>query len=275
MAAEGFEGSRAPADGYELAYSTLGQGEPTLVLHWGMLGDRRQFLPLAERLADRATCHVVDGRLYGASDAPRTPYSLEEYADHVADFLDAVVGGPSVLVGQSMGGMTFLRLALRRPDLVAGLVLVDTSAAAEDPERRQVYEGLLAQLEQQGITHELLDFVARASLMAPGFIEADPQSVAAWREAMHGLDVEAFVAHAHAVFESTVVSDRLGEITSPSLVVVGDEDAATTLDRSQALAEGLGGHSELVELPGAGHFAAWEQPDPTAAAVREFLSRLS
>jgi pimeloyl-ACP methyl ester carboxylesterase len=92
---------------------------------------------------------------------------------------------------------------------------------------------------------------------------------------MHELDVEAFVAHAHAVFDRTDVSDRLGEITSPSLVVVGDEDAATTPDRSQALAEGLGGHSELVELPGAGHFAAWEQPEPTAAAVREFLSRLS
>lgn len=265
---------RADANGYQLAYERLGEGEPTLVFHWGMLGDRRQFLPLAHELEDYGTRLVFDGRGYGESDAPAESYTLEHYADDVATVVRDVVGGPVVLIGQSMGAMTFLRLALRHPSLVAALVLIDTSAAAEDPEKLPLYDALLAQLSEEGPTAELLDTTAYASLMPAPFIEAQPEAYRRWRAAMGELDTAEFVVHARAVFDRNDISAALGEITAPTLVIVGSQDTATEPARSRDLVAGLGGTARLVELPGAGHFAAWEQPAETAATIQPFLDEL-
>ena len=267
--------ARASVGGYQLAYETVGSGPLPGVMHWGMLADRRHLLPLAERLSDLATWHVVDGRAYGESDAPTAPFTLDDYAADLARLVEALVGGPAVLVGQSMGAMTFLRLALARPDLVIGLGLIDTSAGPEDPERRPAYEALLDVLAAQGISDELLDLVAGASLMAPAFIAAHPDRVAGWRDSVRGVDVDAFIVHARAVFDRDDVRPRLGEITAPAVVVVGDQDTSTPPACAEELAAGLGGPAGLSTIPGAGHFAAWEQPDAVAAALRPWLQELT
>lgn len=265
---------RAAAGDYELAYETLGDGEPDLVFHWGMFGDRSLFLPLAARLEGCGTRHVVDGRGYGASDAPTQPYTLEDYAEHIAAFLRRVIGGPAVLVGQSMGAMTFLRLALSHPELVRALILADTSAAPEEPRQLPRYDKLLGVLIDDGLTPKLLDVVARTSLMAPRFMVAEPARVAAWRAAMLAVDIPAFLVQAHAVFDRGDLRHRLGEITAPALVLYGSLDVATPPARSRELAAGLGGRVEIVEISGAAHFAPWERPQEAAAAVRQFLAAL-
>ena len=257
---------------YELAYEIEGSGDPLLVLHWGMFGDRTQLRGLSALLP--GTKILFDGRVYGDSDAPAASYTLEDYADHVAAAIRQVAGSPAVLVGQSMGAMTFLRLARRHPELVAGLVLIDTSAATEDPDLAPTYEALLATLVDNGPSAELLDFVGEASLMSAGFIAENPELFSQWRDTMLDLHVEGFVAHARAVFDRTDFRGELPQITVPAVVVVGELDTSTPPDRSRELAAALPDCRGCVEIPGAGHFAAWEQPRATAEAVRPFLDEV-
>ena len=263
---------RVSTGGYELAYEVGGEGDPVSVLHWGMFGDRHQLRPLSSLLP--GTRILFDGRAYGDSDSPADPYTLEEYAEHLATAIRHLTPARVVLIGQSMGAMTFLRLALQHPDQVAGLVLIDSSAAPEDPELAPTYEALLDSLIQTGPSAELLDFVAQASLMSATFF-AESAAVDGWRAAMLKLDVDGFVAHARAVFDRSDVRERLADISVPALVIAGELDAATPPQRSRELAAGLPGAREYVEIAGAGHFAAWEKPRRTAEAVRRFLAEVA
>ena len=264
---------RASAGEYELAYEVMGAGRPVSVLHWGMFGDRAQLRSLAELLP--GTRILFDGRAYGASDAPSTPYSLEDYAQELATAVRTVAPEPCVLIGQSMAGMTFLRLALAHPEMVAGLVLIDSSAAPEDPDLAPTYEALLAELIESGPSAQLLDFVAEASLMSPAFFAEQRDDVDRWREAMLTLDVDAFVAHARAVFDRTDVRDQLPGLHVPALVVVGALDTSTPPERARELCALLPDVRAYVEIPDAGHFAAWEKPRRTAEAVRRFLAEVA
>lgn len=264
---------RAKVDDYRLAYETLGKGEPHLVFHWGLLGDRAEFLPVAERLEDWGTRLLVDGRGHGKSDSPREHFTLEEYADALARFLREVVAGPAVLVGQGMACGAFLRLAVRHPQLAAGLVLANPGPEAPSLGRDAVAEQILDTVSEAGLDDESLDRLARSTLMGEKAVTEQPEAVAGWRRRMARLDPDELATSIRAVLDRTDVSAELGEVTVPTLVLVGAEGPASTWESAKTLTEQVGGPSELVELAGA-HFAAWERPGETADVLRMFLESL-
>lgn len=266
--------ARERVDGYELSYEVVGDGEPQLVFHWGMLGDRQQFLPLAEGLSGYGTRSVLDGRPHGESDTPREPYTLEDYAEDLAVFIRSVAGGPAVLVGQSTGATTFLHVAVSHPELVAALVVADASAAPVSPEEQAAYESILQVLRREGPADERLDAVARSGLMSPSFIERHPEELARWWEAMTWVDRAALDVQARAVLDRRDLRDDLANISAPTLVIVGSEDAVTPRSRAEEFAQRLAGPSTVAVIDGGGHFAAWEQPAETLDAVRPFLDEL-
>ena len=69
------------------------------------------------------------------------------------------------------------------------------------------------------------------------------------------------------------VTDRLGDITCPALVVHGTEDVSISMDKAEALAAGLPGSGPVVKVGGA-HAANLTNPEPVNAAIREFLAGL-
>jgi pimeloyl-ACP methyl ester carboxylesterase len=70
------------------------------------------------------------------------------------------------------------------------------------------------------------------------------------------------------------ITDRLGEITCPALVIHGDVDASIPLDRAQALVDGIPNARPLVLIAGAGHAANLTHPEAANPAIREFLDSL-
>lgn len=264
---------RVTVDGYRLAYDTLGDGEPHLLFHWGLLGDRAEFLPVAERLPDWGTRLLVDGRGHGKSDSPGGQFTLEEYADGLARFLREVVAGPAVLVGQGMACGALLRLAERHPHLAAGLVLANPGPETPNLGRDVVAERILDAVSEEGLSDEALDGLARTTLMGEQVAAEQPEAVAAWRKRMTRLDPEGLSTSARTVLDRADISSQLGEIIAPTLVLVGTHSPTGALESGQALTEHLGGPTELAELS-AGHFAPWERPDETAGLVRTFLESL-
>jgi pimeloyl-ACP methyl ester carboxylesterase len=110
-----------------------GQGEdgedqhPPLVLVHGLGGSHLNWVHVAPVLAHHRRVVALDLVGFGLTPSGGRSSDVRANADLVGRFVDEVVGGPAVLVGNSMGGMVSLLLAARTPERVAGLVLVDPS----------------------------------------------------------------------------------------------------------------------------------------------------
>jgi pimeloyl-ACP methyl ester carboxylesterase len=178
------------------------------------------------------------------------------------------VGAPRAVVGGlSMGAGTALRFALAEPARVRGIVL----AAFPSPSGTAAFAERFADaIERDGLEHAGAEYVwgprsaldpAAARLVRQGFLEHRPYALA---HALRGV-----VAHPPAV---SALTDRLRELSQPTLVVVGGQDA-NSLEVSRALVATLP-HARLVVIPGAGHVVNLAAPGAFNAALEEFLGRL-
>ena len=105
-----------------------GSGLPLLLIH-GLAGSYLNWMSVADRLAINHRVRALDLRGFGLTPLGRGQNSsLEANQALIEGFLEKVVGGPAILLGNSMGGRLSLQVAASRPDLVSRLVLVDPAA---------------------------------------------------------------------------------------------------------------------------------------------------
>jgi pimeloyl-ACP methyl ester carboxylesterase len=115
------------ANGVSLYYEEHGTGEPLLLIH-GTSGSAAVWGPDIGELARRGRTIVYDRRGCTRSERPE-PYatSVHEQADDAAALIDALAAAPAVIIGRSYGGETAIDVALRHPDRVRALVLLEAS----------------------------------------------------------------------------------------------------------------------------------------------------
>lgn len=125
----------------------IGEGDkPSVVFAHGWARSHHDFIPAAESLGSAARSMLVDLPGFGATPRPETAWSTADYADHVAEFLIDRKTGPIVWVGHSFGGRVGLRLAVRHPELLRGLVIV---AGAGIPRQRVYWDRLRGELRRR------------------------------------------------------------------------------------------------------------------------------
>ena len=251
-----------------IAWREAGEGNVVLFLH-GLGGSRIAWEPQIEALCDRWRCVAWDMPGYGAS-APISPLTFEAIADAIADLLDRLGVESAHLCGLSFGGHHALHTVLRHPNRVRSLVLADTSAVfggdGTDPDkwRRARTAPLDAGLDLADIADDVI-----ASIAAPGFDGPERDRTAA---AMARIPSAGFRA-ACGLLTIHDVRQRLGEITAPTLVIVGQLDEETPPAYAAEIAEGIP-DSRLEVIPGAGHLSPSECPDIFNRLVGEFLGSL-
>ncbi len=124
---------RVPGDGVELAYGFWpGRGAPIVAVH-ALTASYMSFGGIAERLAGRRPLFALDFRGRGDSDKPDGSYGMAQHAADCAAAMRAFGLSASIVVGHSMGAYVATELAATRPDLVAGLVLLDGGHPPELP----------------------------------------------------------------------------------------------------------------------------------------------
>lgn len=192
--------------------------------------------------------------------------TIQAYADSLLGWLDAMGLHRAIFIGHSMGGAIALTLALNNPERTAGLGLVASGA------RLPVNVGILNDLTSPTTfikaTQQILEW-SFSPLADPRLVELAGQRMAETRPSvLHG-DLLACTA-----FD---VSERLGEIEVPALVVCGNDDRMTPLRFSQFLGGAIPG-AVLEIIPRAGHMVMLEQPQAVAAALsmipERFLARV-
>ena len=255
-------------NGAEIGYRFDGpMGGRVVLMSNSLMSDYSMWDPTVPALADRYRVLRYDTRGHGRSGTTPGPYTIAQLADDAVGLLDALEIGKVHFVGLSMGGMIGQQLGARYPHRVHSLALCDT--ASEMPPR-SMWEERISIARAQG-TAGLLDSTIKRWFTAP-FIGRDPESIAKVREMILGTGVEGYVACASAVRDMTQTTMLL-KVKAPTLVLVGREDPACTVDQSIVLHRMIDG-SEMFVIEKAAHLSNIEQPDAFNGAVRAFVDRV-
>jgi pimeloyl-ACP methyl ester carboxylesterase len=253
------------------------QRDATLVLIHGASGNVRELLAaLQEPLAGRFNLIAIDRPGHGhTSCGDRTASDPERQAEIVGAALDALGVGPAIVLGHSWGGAVALALALRRPELVSGLVLV---APASHPwpggvARRtrlfaRPYVGrALAELVLLPLGLVLVGPVVRR-IFAPDPV---PPGFSRRIGALLAIRPGTFAAGCRDIADLSDhlarLSRRYGEIRVPTEIVAGDNDrVVSTRHHAGGLARDIPG-ARLTVLAGAGHMPHWSRTEEVVAAI--------
>lgn len=252
-------------DGARLYYEDTGGEGAAVVFSHGLLMDQEMFEPQVRSLSEEFRCIAWDQRGHGQSDQEGS-WTFWDSAQDLLGLLDHLELDHAFLVGMSQGGFVSLRAALLAPERVNGLAFIDSQAGPEDPNMLPMYEGLLAAW-MAGPTPDLAETVAQIIL---GPADHEPW-VSKWMARPHDWVAEPF----NALSGREDLHDRLGEITSPALVIHGAADAAISMDLAEALCSGLSGCEGLVPIEGAGHSSNLSHPGVVTEALRDFFRRHS
>jgi 3-oxoadipate enol-lactonase len=263
----------ATLNGTRYAYVDEGSG-PLIVFGHGLLASREMFRAQIDALKDRYRCVSVDWPGHGESGFDEGGFDFYDLAEDAASLVRELGGEQAIFAGLSQGGMIFMRLALRHPELVRALILLDTSAGPEDAEHLPQYEQLReGMLHGDDATREQLVEVVAGILYGEGWREREPQALAHEKALMLSHDRNGQNFAARAVFDRDDIQDRLGEIDAPTLVICGSDDVATPPDNARALAAGIHG-AQLRFVEGAGHHSAIEEPAAVTETIEAFLAGL-
>ena len=267
----------------ELFVDIQGEGPP-IIAHHGAPGlsshanAKVAFAPLA----DAYTVVSFDARGSGKSEA-KPPYTHTQWVADLDALREQLGFEQFIMTGGSYGGYIALEYTLEHPERVTHLILRDTAAshayeaqakatalerAAEFPEINEddlnrIFAGEMKDNE---------DFRRTFAAIAPLYdANYDPERTAAWLERI------TFRAETHNfAFSQNIpgfdLTARLGEITVPTLIIVGRHDWITPLEASQEIAAGIP-NAELVVFENSGHSPQQEEHERFIEVVRDFLQR--
>jgi len=276
--------SVARVDSIELYYEEHGSGDPLLLI-MGLAADSTAWMFQVPDFAKRYRTIVFDNRGVGRSSKPPGPYTIHQMADDATALLDVLAIRKAHVVGVSMGGMIAQELALRHPARIRGLVLACTFPEPDaETERHRAFQvtQLGGQVTASGETR--IDVSAINPLMLlqhllprvfnQSYIDHElPKLIQIFGGALQwGFSMEAILGQVEAVMGHRA-TDRLHQITAPTLVITGDADLLVSPANSDLLARNIPG-AKLVKVPGGSHGFNFETPDVFNREVLDFLARV-
>jgi 3-oxoadipate enol-lactonase len=266
----------------ELFYEAQGEGDPLLLI-MGLAADSTAWLFQIPEFARHYRTIVFDNRGVGRSSKPRGPYTIHEMADDAAALLDVLGLARAHVVGVSMGGMIAQELALRHPKRVRGLVLACTFPEPDvETERQRQFSlarfgGRVTATGETEIDVSAVDPLMLFQHLLPrvfnqSFIDRElPKLLQIFGGALqYGFSLEAILGQVEAIMGHRA-TDRLREITAPTLVITGDADLLVSPANSDVLARNIPG-AKLVKVPGGSHGFNFETPDVFNREVIDFLA---
>jgi pimeloyl-ACP methyl ester carboxylesterase len=254
-----------------LAYDDDGPGPVVVLLH-GFPLDRTMWSHQRSSIGSMYRVISPDLRGHGTSAAPDGIYSVDEMADDVIELLDALqLDQPIVIGGLSLGGYVALSIAIRHPERVKRLMLLNSRAAADSPEAARNRELTANQIEATGDSSSFLDGIL-PKLFAKSTIENHPELLKRWRSRMAKIPSRTIVGTLRGLATRPDRSGDLAKITVPTLVIAGAEDQIVPLDESTRMA-GAFPDARLIVVPAAGHLAPLENHQAADSAILAFLER--
>lgn len=251
-----------------LAVEISGDGPPVVCLH-GLGGSSNNWTPVMRAFGGFKVIRI-DLPGSARSSGVSGPLSIQQYVDSVVAVCKALEVGSAHFVGHSMGSIVCQHLATQHAHLVKSLALFGPLICPPEPARAsilarafkaategvvgmQVIADAIVQGATSGLTKEML-----------------PVAVAMVRESVMRQDAMAYSRSCEALAAATAAN--LEDISVPTLLVTGDEDAVAPASSVREMGARISG-SSVVVLNRCGHWTTFERPVECASLLTEFLAR--
>lgn len=283
------------ADGSRLRLEIEGRADgPILLLThgWGM--SSRIWADASASLSDRFGVAAWDLPGAGLSTRPTRGWSIEGFADDLKAVIDRLPEDrPVVVVGHSIGGMTTQTFCARHPEMlngrVAGVVLENTTH--HNPLRTMILSGLVTALRPLIELMMRLDIIlsplvwlmnwqsylsgsTHLAMRIAGFGAWPTRAQLDLSSRLPTLTSPAVQAHGNLAMIRWSVTDRLPDVSVPTLVLVGGRDVVTKDHAGEFIAQAIP-HANLVRIPEAGHMGPVERNEVYVEAVARFAAQVT
>ncbi len=268
-------------NGVNVHYKIYGTGEPVLILLHGFGASLFSWHEVTTPLAEYGTVIAYDRPAFGLTERPlewegENPYSQDAQVELVIGLMDALGVEKATLVGNSAGGTVSMLTALKYPERIESLILVDPAVYAGGgapawirpvlgtPQMRHLGPLFARQIQAQGV-----EFIKTAWHDPRKISQATfdgyqkPLQVENWDKALWELTLSS---------RESGLAERVKEFELPILVITGDDDRIVPTEQSLRLAEELP-NAALAVIPQCGHLPHEECPDEFMQAVQDFLRK--
>ena len=229
--------------------------------------------PLSSRMWDRErglheNRHVLAPDFPGFGGRPPGPQTLDGFAESVVDEMDAAGIDRAVIVGLSMGGYVAFRLYAQWPERVAGLVLADTRAGADDEAGKKKRSDQAERVRREGVGW--MPDALLPALLGESTRRERPDLVETVRAWISDANPEGVARALIAMRDRPDSTATLPDIEVPVLALAGEEDTLTPVAEARRIAESVP-RGRLVVIPGAGHLSNLESPEAFHRELATFL----
>jgi pimeloyl-ACP methyl ester carboxylesterase len=246
------------ANGTDLWVEQQGEG-PDVLLISGLADEGAAWVDQVTGLSDRYRMTIFDNRGVGRSSTPDGEYRIADFAGDTLALMDELGLERVHLVGSSMGGAIAQEIALARPQAIRSLVLNGTWCRGD----RFLHEVFRHWMWAANRSESIRDFLVAVNLwcFAPRIWNDGTMDgwIADFESSEHQQSVDAFCRSAEALIAHDS-ADRVGAITAPTLVTVGELDLVLPERFSRDLAGRIPG-ARVEVLPGVGHQPFQEIPE--------------
>jgi len=258
-------------NGINTHFTRQGAGEELLLIH-GFGSSTYTWRRVVDSLAKDFEADAIDLPGFGLTQALNATPTVEAYVDFINDFMQTLCIDDAVFMGNSFGGEISWRLALKYPQRVRALILVD--AAGYPHESPAVFKLLRVPLLGEMIAGVNAKWIVRKNLQQV-FVADDLVTDAVVDNYYYRLLKEGNreTVLARARMKADTLYKTLPQIRQPTLIIWGENDSWIPVEFARCFAADIP-RAQLAILPDCGHVPQEEKPEEVAKLVRKFWQEI-
>jgi len=253
----------------KISYRETGKGKTIALLH-GFLENKNIWNGMVEELSRDFHVVTIDLPGHGESEVLEPIHEMGAMASVVKEILESMKVEKCMLVGHSMGGYASLAFAELFPQMVEGLVLFHSQAAADDEEGKRNRERTVKVVEENR-SGFISNFIP--DLFAPGNAEKFEEEVNVLKQEALKTPKEGIIAALKGMKERSSKLELLERTEAPVLFIGGKQDLRIPTEKLLKQAA-LPAHSEVMLLENTGHMGFVENKEKTLEAIHHFALRV-
>jgi pimeloyl-ACP methyl ester carboxylesterase len=248
-----------------LHFFEKGQGHPLIFLH-GFCESGEMWHYLADSLSTqyRVICPDLPG--FGSSPITHPITCLEDVAEQLEEWMDALQIQNPIVMGHSLGGYVALALLERMGDRIKAIGLLHSTAFADDLEKKEMRNRVLIFLNKHGAAKFVISFVPQLFPEHRRDELADAMALAI--EDGQRSSLEGLLAYTVAMRDRKDRLAVLQQFLGPKLLLAGTLDGSVKIESSHAQQEAF---THYIELEGVGHLGMVEEKEKTLVVVQDFV----
>jgi len=248
----------------EIFFQKSGEGKPVILIH-GFCETHEIWNEFAEKLSETFEVFAIDLPGFGDSPLPPAPFSIQDIAGKVIDWIDQENIKSPFLVGHSLGGYVALAMAKRAQEKISGMCLFHSTPFPDSDDRKSNRNRVIEFVKKNGVDPYIDTYV-------PGlFLDKKHQAIPSVYKIARKTSESTLLNYAAAMRDRPSSIDFLNEFEKPLLTITGDNDSIISVESVREFGH-LAKTSWVHILENTGHMGMFEQPEKALNILSNFIS---